>query len=114
MAAAEAPCEDDSLILSHAPNSTESTCSCQTSKLGLPAVEPMCVPDRPSAKSTSPCNALALSRDCSDAAMSSSWGILINPDKSPAPLLEQLCLGIAQKIVSTLERFRPTSTRAKL
>ncbi|KAJ5565402.1 hypothetical protein N7513_001644 [Penicillium frequentans] len=26
----------------------------------------------------------------------SSWGTLINPDKSPAPLLEQLCLGIAQ------------------
>ncbi|CAG8102138.1 unnamed protein product, partial [Penicillium nalgiovense] len=24
------------------------------------------------------------------------WGTLINPDKSPAPLLEQLCLGIAQ------------------
>ncbi|KAJ5180890.1 hypothetical protein N7492_004100 [Penicillium capsulatum] len=26
----------------------------------------------------------------------SQWGTLINPDKSPAPLLEQLCLGIAQ------------------
>ncbi|KAL6235690.1 hypothetical protein BDW75DRAFT_208785 [Aspergillus navahoensis] len=24
------------------------------------------------------------------------WGALINPDKSPSPLLEQLCLGIAQ------------------
>ncbi|KAL4762301.1 uncharacterized protein BDW70DRAFT_30680 [Aspergillus foveolatus] len=24
------------------------------------------------------------------------WGVLINPDKSPSPLLEQLCLGIAQ------------------
>jgi hypothetical protein len=29
-----------------------------------------------------------------------SWGPLINPDKSPAPLLEQLCLGIAQLMVS--------------
>lgn len=28
-----------------------------------------------------------------------SWGALINPDKSPAPLLEQLCLGIAQLMV---------------
>lgn len=28
------------------------------------------------------------------------WGALINPDKSPSPLLEQLCLGIAQVIVS--------------
>lgn len=28
------------------------------------------------------------------------WGTLINPDKSPAPLLEQLCLGIARLIVS--------------
>lgn len=31
----------------------------------------------------------------------SHWGTLINPDKSPAPLLEQLCLGIAQLMVST-------------
>jgi hypothetical protein len=32
------------------------------------------------------------------------WGVLINPDKSPSPLLEQLCLGIAHMIVSwTLE-----------
>ncbi|KAJ9200456.1 hypothetical protein DTO164E3_4031 [Paecilomyces variotii] len=30
------------------------------------------------------------------------WGDLINPDKSPAPLLEQLCLGIAQ-IMPSLE-----------
>ena len=30
------------------------------------------------------------------------WGTLINPDKSPAPLLEQLCLGIAQLIVSSI------------
>ncbi|KAJ5109656.1 hypothetical protein N7532_002301 [Penicillium argentinense] len=29
-----------------------------------------------------------------------SWGTLINPDKSPAPLLEQLCLGIAQLMPS--------------
>ncbi|CAI7596518.1 unnamed protein product [Penicillium glandicola] len=28
------------------------------------------------------------------------WGTLINPDKSPAPLLEQLCLGIAQLMSS--------------
>jgi hypothetical protein len=28
------------------------------------------------------------------------WGVLINPDKSPAPLLEQLCLGIAQLMVN--------------
>lgn len=27
------------------------------------------------------------------------WGPLINPDKSAAPLLEQLCLGIAQLMV---------------
>lgn len=32
----------------------------------------------------------------------SHWGTLINPDKSPAPLLEQLCLGIAQLMVSGL------------
>ena len=31
------------------------------------------------------------------------WGPLVNPDKSPAPLLEQLCLGIAQLMVS--DRF---------
>ncbi|EAW10951.1 uncharacterized protein ACLA_065850 [Aspergillus clavatus NRRL 1] len=29
-----------------------------------------------------------------------SWGVLINPDKSPAPLLEQLCLGIAQVMIN--------------
>ena len=28
------------------------------------------------------------------------WGVLINRDKSPTPLLEQLCLGIAQVMVS--------------
>jgi hypothetical protein len=28
------------------------------------------------------------------------WGVLINPDKSPTLLLEQLCLGIAQLMVS--------------
>ncbi|KAI9043576.1 uncharacterized protein KD926_003346 [Aspergillus affinis] len=28
------------------------------------------------------------------------WGMLINPDKSPAPLLEQLCLAIAQIMTS--------------
>lgn len=62
------------------------------------------VPDRPSlpvCKSTSsPCNALAITRDAAD--MSSHWGTLINSDKSPAPLLEQLCCGIAQKIVSNV------------
>jgi hypothetical protein len=31
----------------------------------------------------------------------SHWGTLINPDKSPAPLLEHLCLGIAQLLVSS-------------
>lgn len=30
------------------------------------------------------------------------WGPLVNPDKSPAPLLEQLCLGIAQLMVSAI------------
>ena len=33
------------------------------------------------------------------------WGALINPDKSPSPLLEQLCLGIAQLMVSVLDRL---------
>jgi hypothetical protein len=33
------------------------------------------------------------------------WGTLINPDKSPAPLLEQLCLGIAQLLVSQTMGF---------
>lgn len=31
---------------------------------------------------------------------SAKWGTLINPDKSPAPLLEQLCLGLARLMVS--------------
>lgn len=35
-----------------------------------------------------------------------SWGTLINPDKSPAPLLEQLCLGIAQLMVRPLLETR--------
>ncbi|KAJ5144598.1 hypothetical protein N7448_001990 [Penicillium atrosanguineum] len=34
------------------------------------------------------------------ASTSAHWGTLINPDKSPAPLLEQLCLGIAQLMPS--------------
>ncbi|GLI82143.1 hypothetical protein PoHVEF18_010544 [Penicillium ochrochloron] len=34
------------------------------------------------------------------ASATSHWGTLINPDKSPAPLLEQLCLGIAQLMLS--------------
>ncbi|KAJ5631837.1 uncharacterized protein N7484_011937 [Penicillium longicatenatum] len=61
----------------------------------------MFVPDRPSLPVDSksldnPGNALVAfsSPDISDEM--SSWGTLINPDKSPAPLLEQLCLGIAQ------------------
>jgi hypothetical protein len=33
------------------------------------------------------------------------WGVLINPDKSPTPLLEQLCLGIAQVMVCEEEKF---------
>jgi hypothetical protein len=35
------------------------------------------------------------------------WGTLINSDKSPAPLLEQLCLGIAQLMVSSRPCFGP-------
>ncbi|RAL11923.1 uncharacterized protein BO97DRAFT_425221 [Aspergillus homomorphus CBS 101889] len=34
----------------------------------------------------------------------SFWGVLINPDKSPAPLLEQLCLEIAQ-IISSFDDY---------
>lgn len=30
----------------------------------------------------------------------SYWGTLINPDKSPAPLLEELCTGLAKLMVS--------------
>ncbi|CAL5869216.1 uncharacterized protein PFLUO_LOCUS3444 [Penicillium psychrofluorescens] len=41
---------------------------------------------------------------------SSAWGILINPDKSPAPLLEQLCLGIAQLMVSQFQNPRRMQT----
>lgn len=37
---------------------------------------------------------------CSALCAMSQWGPLINSDKSPTPLLEQLCLGIAQLIVS--------------
>jgi hypothetical protein len=40
------------------------------------------------------------------ASATSHWGTLINPDKSPAPLLEQLCLGIAQLMVR--QTSRPT------
>ncbi|KAL4911834.1 major facilitator superfamily domain-containing protein [Aspergillus aurantiobrunneus] len=32
------------------------------------------------------------------------WGMLINPDKSPSPLLEQLCLGIAQ-VITTFDNY---------
>ncbi|KAL3494342.1 major facilitator superfamily domain-containing protein [Aspergillus germanicus] len=32
------------------------------------------------------------------------WGVLINPDKSPSPLLEQLCLGIAH-VITTFDQF---------
>ncbi|KAL4801973.1 hypothetical protein BDV18DRAFT_68666 [Aspergillus unguis] len=32
------------------------------------------------------------------------WGVLINPDKSPSPLLEQLCLGIAQ-VMTTFDNY---------
>ncbi|KAL3479053.1 hypothetical protein BJX99DRAFT_90018 [Aspergillus californicus] len=32
------------------------------------------------------------------------WGVLINPDKSPSPLLEQLCLGIAQ-VITTFDNY---------
>ncbi|KAJ5605223.1 hypothetical protein N7510_010377 [Penicillium lagena] len=40
----------------------------------------------------------------------SRWGTLINPDKSPAPLLEQLCLGIAQLMVSQFYNPRRMQT----
>ncbi|KAL2864946.1 uncharacterized protein BJX67DRAFT_197480 [Aspergillus lucknowensis] len=32
------------------------------------------------------------------------WGALINPDKSPSPLLEQLCLGIAH-VITTFDNY---------
>ncbi|GFG20822.1 hypothetical protein IFM61606_00814 [Aspergillus udagawae] len=35
------------------------------------------------------------------------WGVLINPDKSPTPLLEQLCLGIAQ-LMTTFDEYATT------
>ncbi|KKK21620.1 hypothetical protein ARAM_006736 [Aspergillus rambellii] len=35
------------------------------------------------------------------------WGLLINPDKSPSPLLEQLCLGIAQ-VMTTFDNYATT------
>ncbi|KAF7592135.1 hypothetical protein BBP40_000683, partial [Aspergillus hancockii] len=35
------------------------------------------------------------------------WGVLINPDKSPTPLLELLCLGIAQ-VMTTFDEFATT------
>ncbi|KAB8238731.1 uncharacterized protein BDW43DRAFT_259600 [Aspergillus alliaceus] len=35
------------------------------------------------------------------------WGVLINPDKSPTPLLEQLCLGIAQ-VMTSFDEFATT------
>lgn len=38
------------------------------------------------------------------ASATSHWGTLINQDKSPAPLLEQLCLGIAQLMVRQTPR----------
>lgn len=80
----------------------------------------MCVPDRPSLpgddhgalclySAAAPGDALESSSACSSdcgspcpamSSAASSWGTLINPDKSPAPLLEQLCLGIAQLMAS--------------
>jgi hypothetical protein len=30
------------------------------------------------------------------------WGTLINSDKSPAPLLEELCIGLAQLMVGLM------------
>ncbi|KAE8406267.1 hypothetical protein BDV37DRAFT_243553 [Aspergillus pseudonomiae] len=35
------------------------------------------------------------------------WGVLINADKSPTPLLEQLCLGIAQ-VMTSFDEFATT------
>ncbi|KAJ5109452.1 hypothetical protein N7456_006127 [Penicillium angulare] len=66
----------------------------------------MCVPDRPSlpidvdSSKESGHALVAISRSDSYSPNEMSWGTLINPDKSPAPLLEQLCLGIAQLMPS--------------
>ncbi|KAJ5929813.1 hypothetical protein N7454_006763 [Penicillium verhagenii] len=65
----------------------------------------MFVPDRPSLPidSTSledPGNALVVISHFEISDAMSPWGTLINSDKSPAPLLEQLCLGIAQLMPS--------------
>ena len=87
----------------------------------------MCVPDRPSLpgddhgalclySAAAPGDALESSSACSSdcgspcpamSSAASSWGTLINPDKSPAPLLEQLCLGIAQLMVRPLFECGP-------
>ncbi|KAJ5175654.1 uncharacterized protein N7482_001531 [Penicillium canariense] len=49
------------------------------------------------------------------ASATSHWGTLINPDKSPAPLLEQLCLGIAQLMVRYwTEKLAPRNSREGL
>ncbi|KAJ5698109.1 hypothetical protein N7462_000114 [Penicillium macrosclerotiorum] len=84
----------------------------------------MCVPDRPSLPGDDP-RALCLysgpgddpnldsTSTCSEAdraspspampSTASHWGSLINPDKSPAPLLEQLCLGIAAQLMPSFD-----------
>lgn len=78
----------------------------------------MFVPDRPSLPVDSisldnPGNALVAICSPEIPNEMSSWGTLINPDKSPAPLLEQLCLGIAQLLVSITSwvRYRKRLTR---
>ncbi|CAI7607301.1 unnamed protein product [Penicillium manginii] len=82
----------------------------------------MCVPDRSSlpgdertalclysasapgdaleSSSSSTCSSNCASPHLAMSPAANSWGTLINPDKSPAPLLEQLCLGIAQLMPS--------------
>lgn len=47
------------------------------------------------------------------ASTSSHWGTLINPDKSPAPLLEQLCLGIAQLMVRPAIRLMRSGVKVR-
>lgn len=63
------------------------------------------LPPGPSSDRASPRPAMA--------STSSHWGTLINPDKSPAPLLEQLCLGIAQLMVRHAIRLMRSGVKAR-
>ncbi|KAJ5730906.1 uncharacterized protein N7483_005414 [Penicillium malachiteum] len=57
-----------------------------------------------SVDSPDPGNELAaISRSDPGSSDAMSWGTLINPDKSPAPLLEQLCLGIATQLMPSFD-----------